>query len=128
MKHLSWIILFPLAVLLIVFSVTNRDAIAIDLWPFPLMIDVPLFAVVFAALLVGVLWGGVSAWLNGGKTRRTARLKSREAEMTASENRRLKDRIATLEADARAAETDRSRTATDATNNPRGLPPPADGA
>ncbi len=124
MKHLSWIILFPLAVLLIVFSVTNRDAITIDLWPFPVMIDVPLFALVFATLLVGVLWGGISAWLNGGKARRTARLKSREAEMTASENRRLKERIAALEADARAMESDKPHT----TNGSRSLLPPADAA
>lgn len=124
MKHLSWIILFPLAVVLIVFSVTNRDAIAIDLWPFPFSIDVPLFAVVFAALLVGVVWGGVSAWLNGGKARRTARQKTREVEISAAENRRLKDRIAKLEADARASDAENT-----AISDPsKGLPPPADAA
>ncbi len=121
MKHLSWIILFPLAVLLIVFSVTNRDPVAIDLWPVPIMIDVPLIALVFAALLVGVVWGGISAWLNGSKVRRTARLKSREADLATAENRRLKDRIAGLEADARAMETDSHRTV----DGSRGLPPPA---
>jgi len=117
-KHLSWIILFPLAVLLIVFSVTNREAVSVDLWPFPVLIDVPLFAIVFAALLAGVLWGGISAWLNGGKSRRIARLKTREAEISASENSRLKDRIASMEADARATDSD----------NTRGLPPPTDAA
>ena len=107
MKHLSWIILFPLAILLIVFSVTNRAPVTIDLWPIPIMIDVPLFALVFAALLVGVVWGGISAWLNGSKVRRTARLKSREANLATAESRRLKDRLAELEVDARAMKTDR---------------------
>lgn len=92
----------------------------VDLWPFPFMIDVPLFAIVFASLLVGVVWGGISAWLNGAKSRRTARLKSREAEMTASENSRLKDRIATLETDARMASVDGGADAS------RGLLPPVD--
>lgn len=124
MKHLSWIILFPLAVLLIVFSVTNRDVVAIDLWPFPVTIDVPLFALVFAAILVGVVWGGISAWLNGGKVRRTARLKSREAEVALAENRRLKDRVVALEVDVRTAESDSRR----AIDRSRGLPPPADAA
>ncbi len=108
--------------MLIVFSVTNRDAITIDLWPFPISVDVPLFAVVFAALLLGVLWGGVSTWLNGAKARRLARLKAREAELAASENRRLKERIATLEAEAR---TSQQQTAIDPG---KGLPPPADAA
>lgn len=122
MKHLSWIILFPLAVLLIVFSVTNRNAVTIDLWPLPVMIDVPLFALVFAALLMGVAWGGVSAWLNGGKARRAARMKTREAELNAAEAGRLKDRIATLEAEAKAGQVDRQRGQSTA----RELPPPVD--
>lgn len=124
MKHLSWIILFPLAVLLIVFSVTNRDAITIDLWPVPFQIDVPLFAVVFAALLVGVIWGGVSAWLNGGRVRKLARQKSREAEIANAENRRLKDRIAGMEADARDADAGKNQPA----DPSRRLPSPADAA
>lgn len=122
MKHLSWIILFPLAVVLIVFSVTNRDAIAIDLWPLPFRIDVPLFAVVFTALLAGVVWGGVSAWLNGAKFRKLARQKAREAEIALAENRRLKDRISTMESDNRTEEAAR----TSATDTSRSLPPPAD--
>lgn len=121
MKHLSWIILFPVAVFLIVLSVSNRDAINIDLWPFPVVIAVPLFAVVFASLLIGVLWGGFSTWLNGAKARRTARLKTREADRALAENRNLKDRIASLEADARTAQQN--------TSNPdKSLPPPADAA
>lgn len=112
--------------MLIVFSVTNRNAVTIDLWPVPVMVDVPLFAVVFMALLVGVLWGGVSAWLNGAKARRTARLKTRETDLAASETRRLKDRITALEAEARTADVDEKRRQVSGPD--RGLPPPADAA
>jgi len=125
-KHLSWIILFPIAVLLIVFSVTNKDATTIDLWPFPIMVDVPLFAVVFAALLMGVLWGGISTWLNGAKARRTARLKTREADLASAESRRLKDRVAALEADARAADGITVPATIPITEPGRRLSPPAD--
>ncbi len=116
--------------MLIIFLVTNRGAVTIDLWPFPFMVDVPLFAVVFAALLMGVLWGGFSTWLNGGKVRRMARLKTREADIAGSENRHLKDRAAALEADARAADAitvpAAIPTATPITESGRRLSPPAD--
>lgn len=129
MRNLSWIILFPLAVVLIVFAVSNRNAVSVDLWPFPVSLEVPLFALLFAALLIGVFWGGVATWLSGGSTRKAARSNAREAKRAESESRHLKDQISKLEADVRAGEERMASIQSSAALTPPketpGLPPPA---
>ena len=113
MRSLSWIILFPLAVVLIVFAVSNRDAVLIDLWPLPISIEISLFVLLFAALVVGVFWGGVAAWLSGGDARKAARSKARELKQAETEIKRLKEQVSRLEADLRSGE-DRMAAAQDA--------------
>ena len=61
MKLLTWIVLLPVAALIIVFAVVNRGMTTLNLWPLPYEIDLPLFSVIFGGTLVGVVWGGVAA-------------------------------------------------------------------
>jgi uncharacterized integral membrane protein len=96
--------LFPLAVVLIVFAVSNRDAVLVDLWPLPTSFEIPLFILLFAALVIGVFWGGVATWLSGGSARKAARIRAREAKRAETEIRHLKDQISKLEADVRAGD------------------------
>ena len=103
-KNLSWIFLFPLAVALIVFAVSNREVVQLDLWPFPVTLHIPLFIMLFATLVIGVIWGGVATWFSGGSARRVGRIKAREARQAEAEIKRLKEQISKLEADARAGE------------------------
>jgi len=110
-KYLSWIILFPLAIVLILLGVSNRGLVSVDLSPAPFIIDVPLYALLFGALLVGVVWGGVAAWLNAGRTRREARQANRELRSMAMEDMRQKKEIESLKAeikvrDAKATQSD----------------------
>jgi uncharacterized integral membrane protein len=101
-KYLLWIIFLPLAVVLIVFGVSNRAAVPIDLWPFSLIIEVPLFVLLFGVMLIGVVWGGVATWLRAGATRREARLNARELKSLTFENQRQGRMIESLEADIKA--------------------------
>jgi uncharacterized integral membrane protein len=76
-------ILLPVAALLIAFSVANRHLVSISLDPFggeTLSLSLPLFVLVFVVLLVGLVMGGLAAWLRQGKWRRQARQEHREAE------------------------------------------------
>ena len=60
------IILVPLALLAVAFAVGNRGDVSLSFDPFsdtPYTVDVPLFIVVFAALILGVLIGGVATWI-----------------------------------------------------------------
>lgn len=67
MKRLLWIITGPVAVLLIAFAIANRRPVTLSFDPFSqlapaLAFQVPLWAVAFIPLLIGVLLGGIANW------------------------------------------------------------------
>jgi uncharacterized integral membrane protein len=75
---LKALILVPLAVVLILFAVANRQWTEVSLDPFSsdppvLGVHLPLFLIILLALIFGVIVGGVAAWLGQGKWRRVAR-------------------------------------------------------
>jgi len=82
-KVVAAIILVPLAVVIIAFAVANRQIVTVSLDPFSsehpaASLTLPLFALVIVLLVVGVLIGGVAAWLRQSRWRRTARRLERE--------------------------------------------------
>jgi uncharacterized integral membrane protein len=82
-KILAAVVLVPLAILMVMFAVANRASVAISLDPFSsaapaLAVHVPLFLALLLALIVGVLAGGVAAWLKQSKWRRAARRLERD--------------------------------------------------
>ena len=88
------VILIPLAVLIIGFAVANRQAVTVSFDPFDAnhpaySTTLPLFVVIFLLVIVGVLIGGVAAWLRQGKWRSAAR----RAE---AQNRQLTAEVADL--------------------------------
>ncbi|MGI9374422.1 MAG: lipopolysaccharide assembly protein LapA domain-containing protein [Hyphomicrobiales bacterium] len=77
-KVLSWLVWLPLAIILIAIALANKEKVTFSLDPTsradPIFaIDTPLFLLLFAAVGVGILLGGVGAWLNQSKWRRAAR-------------------------------------------------------
>ena len=94
------LITLPVAVVLIALSVANRMPVQFSLDPFSadnpaLTVTLPLFALLFAALLIGLVIGGTATWLGQRRHRKAARASSREA-------RQLRDRIETGSADGKA--------------------------
>lgn len=77
MKLVHWLVTAPLALLLVVFAVSNRESITVTLWPLPVAVDAPLYLVVLLILLVGFLVGQIVAWINGAGWRREARQRAR---------------------------------------------------
>jgi uncharacterized integral membrane protein len=82
-KIVAALILVPLAVIIIAFAVANRQVVTVSLDPFganepAASVTLPLFALVILLLIIGVLIGGVAAWLRQGKWRYTARRLERE--------------------------------------------------
>ena len=89
------LILVPVALAIVLFSVANRGPVRVSFDPISrdapvLAYDVPLFAIVLAAIAVGVLIGGFASWLAQGKHRRAARRNRREAESLRSETQMLR--------------------------------------
>ena len=52
-KLISWIILAPLAIAVVAFSVSNRTPVTVEVWPLPFTWELPLFLVVLAGTFVG---------------------------------------------------------------------------
>ncbi len=83
-RLVQFLIYLPLAIILIVLSVANRQPVTISLDPFggaepSLSVSLPLFVIIFAALFLGVVIGGAAAWASQGKWRKRARVSREEA-------------------------------------------------
>jgi uncharacterized integral membrane protein len=77
-KIVSAVIIIPLVVILVAFAVANRQSVTISFDPLSsahpaYAITWPLFLIVFAVLILGVVIGGFATWLGQGVWRRTAR-------------------------------------------------------
>ena len=79
------LILVPVGFVIILLAIANRSPITISFDPFsdadPLLaVSAPLWLVLFIALAIGVLIGGVAAWLVQGKHRKLERQYKRECD------------------------------------------------
>ena len=95
-RILKYILLAPPAVVVVILAVANRQTVVLSLDPFApeapaFAIEAPLFWLLFAALFIGIMLGGVGAWIKQHKWRRRAHEKRREAETLRHEADRLKD-------------------------------------
>ena len=93
-----FLIVVPLAILLIVFAVANRHMVSIALDPFSpetpaVEVAVPVFLLVFGTLILGVLIGGIASWFSQGKWRRMAREHRDEAARWRYKASKLGERI-----------------------------------
>ena len=66
-----------IAVVLILFAVSNRETVAVGFWPLPFLADVPLYLLCFLSLAIGTLIGVAIAWMAGHRTRRELRARRR---------------------------------------------------
>jgi uncharacterized integral membrane protein len=83
-KFLAIAILVPLAIIIVMFAVANREIITVSFDPFDtahpaLALKMPLFTLIFALVAVGVVVGGIAAWLKQHKWRIRARRAEAEA-------------------------------------------------
>lgn len=91
-KVLIVLVLVPLAVVIVMFAVANRQIVTVSFDPFDSVnpafaMKAPLFIVIFVLVAVGVLVGGVAAWLRQHKWR----VRARHAEAEARELRATLD-------------------------------------
>ena len=92
MRFLNSFIGIVVAILVVLFAVTNRTEVDVGLWPFPVQITLGLYAVILLAVLVGFIAGVIGAWMMGSQNRRERkRLKAqvRELEQNLADVRRL---------------------------------------
>lgn len=78
MRFLNTILAVLVAILVVLFAVSNRTPVVVEIWPLPYQLELGLYAVILLAVFVGFVAGLVAAWLSGGKRRREIRALRRE--------------------------------------------------
>jgi len=77
-KFFTGLVLIPLGVIFVVFAVANRHAVTVSFDPFnstdpSLGVRLPLFVVIIAVAILGVVAGGSATWFRQRHWRRAAR-------------------------------------------------------
>ena len=103
LKFVSWIAMVAVGLLVMLFAISNRTLVTLDLWPLPTPeVTVPHFVPVLAAALAGFIGGAIVAWFSAGKVRRKARAASKKASGLEKNLDKLKQQIEELESSRRA--------------------------
>jgi uncharacterized integral membrane protein len=96
------VLLVPLGVVIVLFAVANRHGVTVSFDPFSsadpaYTATVPLFILIFALLITGVVVGGVASWMRQARYRRLARRLEAENRALHSELYELKRQYAANE-------------------------------
>jgi uncharacterized integral membrane protein len=95
LRRIVWLLIaLPAGLLLVALAVANRHEVRLALDPFRpeapvLSLVLPFYAYLLAALLVGVLLGGVAMWMSQSRWRRSARVQGKAAARWHAEADRL---------------------------------------
>jgi uncharacterized integral membrane protein len=114
-KFFTALIVIPLFLIFVVFAASNRHFVTVSFNPFDsadpsLAVALPLFVLIIAVAIVGVVAGGSATWLGQRHWRRAARRHEADA-------REARAQLAELRANAGASRVD-----------PQRLPAPSAGA
>ena len=111
MKRLiSWILGIPIFVVLAAFALANRKWIVVSLDPLtpdqPLVaVNMPVWALLFIGIFLGLVAGGMAAWVGQARWRRTARKALAELDIERMNRRRIENRLKEAENPALPAPT-----------------------
>ncbi|MCF6302259.1 MAG: LapA family protein [Devosiaceae bacterium] len=93
-RLIGLLVLAPLSLLLVLFALANRHMVAVRFDPLmsePALVgsvQVPLFIVIYAMLIIGIFLGGVATWFAQGELRQQKRhLKKQVHQMEAERNK-----------------------------------------
>jgi uncharacterized integral membrane protein len=73
MRRFAWIVTLPIIAIVTAFAVMNRQAVAINLWPLPWDLAVPVFLLTLLLILFGFCFGVLVMWFTGARQRRQLR-------------------------------------------------------
>jgi uncharacterized integral membrane protein len=89
-KFLTSLVVIPLGVIFVVFAVANRHFVTVSFDPFnaaspSVSVSLPLFVLIIAVAILGVIAGGCGTWLSQRRWRRAARRHEADARMARSQ-------------------------------------------
>jgi uncharacterized integral membrane protein len=97
-RFLTYLVLVPIAIVIIALSVANRAIVTFSLDPIGAIAPGwsatgPLYVFLFIAVIVGIVIGGVAAWIRQGRWRHAARAERAANEKLRAEIGRLRQQI-----------------------------------
>jgi uncharacterized integral membrane protein len=103
-KFFTGLVLIPLGLVLIVFAVANRHLVTVSFDPFnssdpAVGMRLPLFVVIIAVAIVGVVAGGLATWFRQRHWRRAARRHEADAQQARVQLADLRASAAALRSD-----------------------------
>ncbi|MBM3597960.1 MAG: LapA family protein [Alphaproteobacteria bacterium] len=78
MRLLFTMVMLPVTLAVVDFAVSNREPVALQMWPLPYAVELPVYMVALGMLLAGFVLGAFVAWATGLGARRRARADARE--------------------------------------------------
>jgi lipopolysaccharide assembly protein A len=72
-RAIYWSGVIILVVVITMLAVSNREMVSLGLWPLSVVTKAPLYLVMLASLVLGVLIGAVAVWIKGGRRRHELR-------------------------------------------------------
>ena len=105
-KFFTALVLIPLGLIFIVFAVANRHLVTVSFDPFNSSdpsagVTLPLFVVIIAVAIVGVVAGGSATWFRQRHWRRAARQHEADARQARAQLADLRTAAATFRGDPR---------------------------
>ncbi len=79
MKYISHILSIPFTIGLVLFTLSNRNAIELFFWPLPGSLDIPLYLLGIGMLVCGFLIGLLTSWVTNGHRRKRSNALKRNA-------------------------------------------------
>lgn len=103
-RVLYWSTVVPLFLVVIIFSVTNRGMLELNLWPvLTEPVPFPVYGIALVGLFIGFVLGGIVSWVQNGRTRRRTRDVQKQSELDQREIAALREKLTRLEATEREA-------------------------
>ncbi|MHC2338668.1 LapA family protein [Bradyrhizobium sp. USDA 4454] len=89
-KFFTAVVVIPLGLIFIIFAVANRHWVTVSFDPFnsvtpTIAVTLPLFVVIIASAILGVIAGGIATWFRQGRWRRAARQHEADARQVRTE-------------------------------------------
>jgi uncharacterized integral membrane protein len=89
-KFFTAVVVIPLGLIFIIFAVANRHWVTVSFDPFnsvtpTIAVSLPLFVVIIASAILGVIAGGTATWFRQRRWRRAARQHEADARQARAE-------------------------------------------
>ena len=75
-----WSVTLIAAAVLVPFAIANRATVSLGLWPFPFLLEIPVYLLALLILFAGFIMGVACVWIAGHGLRRELRRRRRRVE------------------------------------------------